>query len=224
MQEHCAPTNYERIGAIYTYGRLIVWARVTTPNQFYSVKIRKSPRRILPPHYELLACTTGFIPMIFNPTTRYAVGIFETDIHAGESYVTVITEKGDEQVPLITIPDFDLSSAETAEGGVPGIFKTFGVPGIFRRAPIRLEKVFEAGDQKDVGIFSDPRDWQLVEATGYSENFSFDEAFQDAIRSLPPDPNPFPDKLTFVNVENTRAEFGGIAGLNRLAVKVSCVY
>ncbi|HEY0429618.1 MAG TPA: hypothetical protein VGC76_17690 [Pyrinomonadaceae bacterium] len=63
-----------------------------------------------------------------------------------------------------------------------------------------------------------------VEAAGYSESFSFDEAFQNAVANLPPDDNDFPDKLTTVTVLSTGAEYGGIAGIRRMKVVVSAVY
>ncbi len=71
---------------------------------------------------------------------------------------------------------------------------------------------------------TDTNKLNVVEATGYSETFSFADAFKDAIRNLPPDPNAFPDKLTFIKVESIGAESGGIVGINRLIVKVSTVY
>lgn len=57
-------------------------------------------------------------------------------------------------------------------------------------------------------------------ASGYSSKWDFGEAFQDAIRNLPPDPHPFPDKLYHYTVISTGAEIGGIAGFNRMKVTV----
>jgi len=59
-----------------------------------------------------------------------------------------------------------------------------------------------------------------AEATGYSKAHSFDEAFRSAIQELPEDPNPHPDKLTRVQVVEIGAESGGIAGVNRMFVRV----
>lgn len=58
------------------------------------------------------------------------------------------------------------------------------------------------------------------EATGYSDSFSFDEAFNDARRQLPPVDPPHPDALEYVRVLEIGSESGGIAALNRLYVKV----
>jgi hypothetical protein len=65
---------------------------------------------------------------------------------------------------------------------------------------------------------------KLHSATGYSESFSFTEAFQDAIANLPPDLNPFPDKLIEVTVTRVGANFGGIVGFNRMFVTVASFY
>jgi hypothetical protein len=58
-----------------------------------------------------------------------------------------------------------------------------------------------------------------VEAIGRSRNLSFDEAFADALKNLPPPPN-IPDWLDVVTVIEIKGEFGGIVGLHDLVVKV----
>ena len=58
------------------------------------------------------------------------------------------------------------------------------------------------------------------EAVGYSEKFDLTEAFQDAIKALPPDEHPFPDKLTTVKVSEIGALFGGIAGFHKMFVRI----
>jgi hypothetical protein len=55
-------------------------------------------------------------------------------------------------------------------------------------------------------------------AVGRSRSLSFQEAFADAVRQLPM-PN-FPDALLGVEVVEIGGEFGGIAGLHHLYVKV----
>lgn len=57
------------------------------------------------------------------------------------------------------------------------------------------------------------------EAIGRSRNLSFDEAFADALRNLPP-LDPHPDQMDVVIVDEIRGEFGGIAGFRDLVVKV----
>jgi len=53
-------------------------------------------------------------------------------------------------------------------------------------------------------------------AVGYSDTWDLGEAFRDAIKNLPPDPNPYPDKLYHFTITSIEAEVGGIAGLDRM--------
>jgi hypothetical protein len=59
------------------------------------------------------------------------------------------------------------------------------------------------------------------EATGYSDAYSFEEAFEDARRQLPPVDPPHPDYMEYVRVLEIGSESGGLVPLNRLYVKVS---
>jgi hypothetical protein len=63
-------------------------------------------------------------------------------------------------------------------------------------------------------------DIKEVEATGVSEACDFGEAFLNAVGNLPEDPNPYPDKLSFVIVSAIGGEFGGIDGRRSLVVTV----
>ena len=58
------------------------------------------------------------------------------------------------------------------------------------------------------------------ESIGYSNKLSFDEAFADALRKLPPPSVKFPDMLETVEVVHIGASFGGIAGFHRLEVRI----
>lgn len=58
-------------------------------------------------------------------------------------------------------------------------------------------------------------------ATGYSESFSFDEAFKNALDALPADTTPvYPDKMVIVKVVEIGARFGGIMGVAHMYVRV----
>lgn len=57
-------------------------------------------------------------------------------------------------------------------------------------------------------------------AVGRSRSLSFQEAFVDALRQLPPPTDPQPDELQTTEVVEIGGEFGGIAGLHHLYVKV----
>jgi hypothetical protein len=58
------------------------------------------------------------------------------------------------------------------------------------------------------------------ESIGYSNKLSFDEAFADAVKKLPPASVKFPDMLETVEVVQIGASFGGIAGFHRLEVRI----
>lgn len=58
------------------------------------------------------------------------------------------------------------------------------------------------------------------EATGYSDSFDVGEAIRDAIKQLPDRGRGIPDWLSTYTVVETGAEVGGIAGWNRLFVRV----
>lgn len=64
-------------------------------------------------------------------------------------------------------------------------------------------------------------DCGAAEAEGYSESFSFDEAFMNALHALPEDTTPvYPDKMTVVRVVDIGVRFGGFAGFNHMYVRV----
>ena len=59
-----------------------------------------------------------------------------------------------------------------------------------------------------------------AEAVGYSQAFSFEEALRNAIESLPAVPTPHPDSVDRIKVVETGVERGGLAGFNRIFVRV----
>ncbi len=59
------------------------------------------------------------------------------------------------------------------------------------------------------------------EATGFSSNLSFDEAFADALNNLPEPKEPVADQLQRITVQETGALLGGIVGFHHLFVRVS---
>jgi len=58
------------------------------------------------------------------------------------------------------------------------------------------------------------------EAVGYSNDLSFDEAFADALKKLPPPSMQFPDMMQTVEVVHIGGTFGGIAGFHRMEVRI----
>ncbi len=71
----------------------------------------------------------------------------------------------------------------------------------------------KAGILSDIAV-------RFRESIGYSNKLSFDEAFADALRKLPPPAVRFPDMLETVEVVQIGASFGGIAGFHRLEVRI----
>jgi hypothetical protein len=59
------------------------------------------------------------------------------------------------------------------------------------------------------------------QATGFSRNFSFDEAFADALTRLPELNGTTADQLATIHVEETGALIGGFAGFHQLFVRVT---
>jgi hypothetical protein len=59
------------------------------------------------------------------------------------------------------------------------------------------------------------------EATGFSANLRFDEAFADALANLPEPKEPVADQLQRIEVQETGALIGGIVGFHHLFVRVS---
>ncbi len=74
------------------------------------------------------------------------------------------------------------------------------------------------GSEK-AGILSDIA-VRYRESIGYSNKLSFDEAFADAVKKLPPASVKFPDMLETIEVVQVGASFGGIAGFHRLEVRI----
>jgi hypothetical protein len=58
------------------------------------------------------------------------------------------------------------------------------------------------------------------EAVGYSESFDLAEAFQDALKALPPEEHPFPDKLITIRVSEVGGLFGGIVGFHKMFIRI----
>ncbi len=87
---------------------------------------------------------------------------------------------------------------------------------------VKLDGVtYEFNWSKDDLITKLEEDCGAAIAMGYSESFSFDEAFMNAIHALPEDNSPvYPDKMTVVRVVEIGARFGGFAGFNHMYVRV----
>lgn len=83
------------------------------------------------------------------------------------------------------------------------------------------ELVLGTGDGDAAGPEPREADGPDTAAVGFSDKFSFDEAFLNAIAALDDMPAGHPDQLVTVKVEEVGALFGGIAGFNEMYVRVS---
>jgi hypothetical protein len=123
-------------------------------------------------------------------------------------------------------PDVDLSKLDNVKIENPD-GKQCAVTGHFvgRQWPLRkLVFQFDAKALRQTTSpptygFPDVKDDLRVTATGYSDQFSLEEAVTNAIAQLPP--THIADWLWDVSVDKIGAEVGGIAGFHRMKVQIS---
>jgi hypothetical protein len=224
MPQSCQLAFREKIGAIYTVNKLILWATGTKPTPCHSVRIRRNPVFIFPPRNEfyLEACSGDEI--CTQVITPYKVSATFGGPAAKE--VVVHHSGGTDTVPVIRIDDPLIATVPL--GGKPG-----GDALVKENAAETAAKSFDALKTANLsfnlrGVFetgrgeSLERRWALQPrtSTGYSHTLSFDEALRDALKNLPPDPKPEPDELSSITVTDIGVETGGIAGITRLFVTV----
>lgn len=229
MKRMCNKAQLSKSGAIYVLGQLIIWAEGTVPTPCYEARVERAPIRIYPPQYQVVACIDEGVvcPRVVTPYKKPGFfAISKKTLEAMAGVAVLHHQDGAERIPIkvIELPKEQtklLASDElTDEGGMPFPFALGGGDVPF---PFSLSGLLETGRAEDIKFLT-RNEVGLHTATGYSNSFSFTEAFQDAIGNLPPDANPFPDKLTNVRVVGVGANFGGIAGLNRMYVTVASFY
>jgi hypothetical protein len=219
MSESCSKVQQKKIGAAYVLGQLVIWAEGDKPRPCHRVRIERWSFRIYPPQYQIVACVDGGVicPEVITPyKTVAAFSVPEETFAAMDGVAIVHHAGGAERVPVQVI-DIPERSRKLAAGA-----SAFGGGGEMP-FPFVFSKLLETGRAEDIQL-SEAEGASLHTATGYSNTFSFTEAFQDAVANLPPDPHPFPDKLTNVSVIAIGGNFGGIAGLHRLFVTVTAYY
>jgi hypothetical protein len=101
-------------------------------------------------------------------------------------------------------------------GGMPETVKLHHADGAFQ-VPVQdlTQELVEDPARAELAL-----GYRLGEATGYSDAFDFAEAFRDAISLLPDRGVDVRDWLYTYEVTSIGAEIGGIAGFNRMYVKV----
>ena len=184
------PAECDEIRAFDAGTELIMVASGKKPSPCYEVEIIQLPIDIFPPAFEVRWRPK---PGVFCPQIVVPYHVSQGfPWGAAAKEVTVYCQGGPRKVKVEPI----ITNAALGGGG--------DIPSPFAAASGEIPAPFKHRD----------------EATGYSESFTFEEAFQDAIHKLPPEKPSGADLLTIVNVSAIGAEFGGIIGLNRMFVKV----
>jgi len=129
-----------------------------------------------------------------------------------------LEDSQDVELAGIGVEADDEKPAAKAEGRPPPSPPRKEPPPIAAQAPLPSDDIMPLGG-KPLPILSD-LNVHYREATGYSNDLSFDEAFADALKKLPPPAVKFPDMLETVEVVHIGGSFGGIAGFRRLEVRV----
>jgi len=194
-QRICHPAPVTRASAVYFFGRLLITVEGEKPNPCFTVTIERSPLRIFPPQYIAKICIDPG-KICAQVITPYRVS--SLFISSRVQRITLQTANGDMTVDVrqMAVPNEFQAAAEGGKEGPPAFRLT-------------------ASHDVEIATAAQPR-----EATGYSENFSFDEAFRDAVNNLPPPDAQHPDELTTVTVTNVGALFGGFVGLNKMFVSI----
>lgn len=216
MSTICTEAKLTDAQAFYVLGQLIIRAKGTKPTPCHHARVEHWPYRIYPPQYQVVTCIDEGVICVQQLKSYDRIGIFSVSqetFDAMDGVAVLHHQYGAEKLPVTVIKLSKKMAALSAEGEREG-----GVP-----YPFSITKLLETGRAEDLEIFSGGG-LGLHTATGYSESFSFTEAFQNAIANLPPDENPYPDKLIKVTVVKTGAEFGGLPGLNRMFITVASFY
>jgi hypothetical protein len=229
MSKVCEKAQQETIGAVYILGQLIIWAKGPKPTPCHEVRIERWPYRIYPPQYQVVACVDEgrICPQMLVTYSIAAYFSISNETLEAMGGVAVVHHRGGAEkirIDVIKLPQEQTKefAPENARGG-DGMPSPFAATSNDLPFPFSLSRMIETGRGEDVKFLA-RSEVGLHTATGYSESFSFREAFQNAIGNLPPDTNSYPDKLTNVRAVAVGANFGGIAGLNRMYVTVSSFY
>jgi hypothetical protein len=201
MPKTCSPASVKTASAVYYNGHLIITAEGTKPTLCVEVSIQRSPLTIFPPQYIVQACVDPAVicPPVITPYR--AVNIFAS---GPVDTIKLHTASGIQDVKVVKSDD------------PKGVAVTKGGGGGHLPSPLRLGRSLEGVIESFDG--GEPR-----EATGYSDSFSFDEAFREAVANLPPRQVSYPDEMTTVTVTSIGALFGGIVGFQKMFVKISAL-
>jgi len=143
-----------------------------------------------------------------KPTPCYEVQIFRSPLDIEPPEYSVEWRRGPGICPDVETP-YEVTTLDYI--GTYRPYVTVNTAGGPQKVPVENRDAHApAGvDKKFVGV--------KRTATGYSDSFSFEEAFRNAIAKLPP---LFPDELQHFVVTETGAIVGGLIGERRLFVTV----
>jgi hypothetical protein len=236
MDQKCtiAPRHIvDELRAVYIGGLLFIGVRGNKPTPCTKVKVKQAPYRIFPPHYMVDLCVsdaiciqvlTPYVAVNCFPVTKSVIDAMggAATVHFDHAATERVKIEMLDTIPVpAPVPGNPMGGVDIFPWRIEGGLIVFpwsadggggDVPFPFKAAVSESISVARSGEH------------QYATATGISESHSFDEAYRDAINNLPPDPNPYPDKMLTINVVNTRARIGGLHGLNRMEVTVEVFY
>lgn len=220
MKLSCQLAKTDTLNAVYTMGKLVIQATGNKPAAD-TVRISRSPLMIYPPQYVVNQCRTGggMAPGLMVPYTCNESFLTAPPVAPFE--ITIYDVSGPHQIKIKIIDDPIKVQAPAGEPKVVGGEIPIPVHSA-SPAPLVMSNLFALGTA--TASKATTKAPQPVQSTGYSNEFSFEEAFTDAIKNLPPDPNPYPDKQIHINVVGVGALLGGILGEHKMFVSISSVY
>lgn len=229
------------IHAFYSHSQLLIVAEGELPSPEYEIDISQSPtdtgvptfhltRRPRPTATDAVQPTPfryGEIFSIGRPPdivlVRHQAGFDEVHVEftrkdlvdivlslsGGSIEVALSDPEPDEGIP--PPPPHAPPLAEDASASQPPAASTAAAEAPGQPRPLTGSE--KAGILADIAV-------RYRESVGYSNKLSFDEAFADALKKLPPASVKFADMLETVEVVHIGASFGGIAGFHRLEVRI----
>ncbi|MDC0723383.1 hypothetical protein [Nannocystis bainbridge] len=230
QREYAARTN---LHAFYSHSQLLIVAEGELPSTEYEIDIghqagesiptfalthRARPTAVDAPP-KATPFRYGEIFSIGRPPdvirVRHKEGLDDVNVEfTRDDLVDIVLSLSGGDVE-VTLPDADADTGASIPPPPPSGFDTHPPPRE-SSAPVEsrpLTASEKAGILGDIAV-------RYRESIGYSNKLSFDEAFADALKKLPPPSVKFPDMLETVEVVQIGASFGGIAGFRRLEVRI----
>lgn len=222
------------IHAFYSHSQLLIVAEGELPSPEYEIDISQSPtdtgvptfhltRRPRPTATDAVQPTPfryGEIFSIGRPPdivlVRHSTGFDEVHVEFTRKDLVdiVLSLSGGSIEVALSDPDPD----DTIPPPPPHAAPLAGDP-VVKPSPIADSHARPLTGHEKAGILADIA-VRYRESVGYSNKLSFDEAFADALKKLPPASVKFADMLETVEVVHIGASFGGIAGFHRLEVRI----